>query len=166
MAARVWFVYRLMDHEEIIYIGKGFGNRHRVSARERGGVPEIIETFVNEKKALDAEKEYIAKHRPPLNKTNGGEGATRASTVRKMAYERREEKRLEHKAKVTCYAEADKGILLSLFAGLCYCRLDKNKERFVSYLGRLKSFPIPTHPIAKRIWDVCQEIPFSCAETI
>jgi hypothetical protein len=155
-----------MDHEEIIYIGKGFGNRHKVSAKKRGGIPEIIETFVNEKKALEAEKQYIAKYNPPLNKTKGGEGMSRILTRRRLANEAAEEKRLETKFKTDCYKEADKGSLLALFAGLCYCRSDKNKEKFITYLKRLKAFPIPEHPIARMIWDSAQRIPFSCIETI
>jgi len=73
MSAR-WYVYRVNIGAELVYIGKGCGDRYIGSAKRIGGIAGILEWFRDERKALLREIDLIAKYRPRLNKTAGGEG--------------------------------------------------------------------------------------------
>lgn len=72
-----WYVYAVFDAGQLLYIGKGAGNRYLVSAGRVGGVAGILEHFSTETKALKRERQLIAQFSPPLNKTKGGEGRSR-----------------------------------------------------------------------------------------
>jgi hypothetical protein len=79
MAARRWYVYKILVDGSLAYIGKGCGKRAAVSAKRLRGTPEIIRTYAREWAALRLEKRLIAELSPPLNKTSGGEGKSKKS---------------------------------------------------------------------------------------
>lgn len=71
-----FFVYVITSGETPLYVGKGCGNRHKVSARKFGGQPRILEMCGTDQEAFDREKHWIAELRPSENKTAGGNGNT------------------------------------------------------------------------------------------
>lgn len=81
MAAR-FYVYQITDGDEIVYIGKGSGNRIKVQERAFRGTGSILERFESEAAAYSAERKFIASRRPSLNRHPGGNGS-RARLTRK-----------------------------------------------------------------------------------
>lgn len=125
MAARLnkWFVYHVVVDGVVIYVGKGCGRRHRVSAARLGGIPEIVQRFKSESDALRYEKRLIAEYKPQMNKTIGGEGRSkkRASRdtsgywLRKWADE--------------AYERAKSGKLLDLLFAAAYRKCELNQAK-------------------------------------
>jgi hypothetical protein len=78
-----FYVYDVLGSDgEVIYVGKGSGNRHKVSCRVRGGIEtRIIERFSSESAAYAFEVKRIAEMKPRLNVSVGGNGC-RASLKR------------------------------------------------------------------------------------
>jgi hypothetical protein len=82
MAARQlpqFYVYGFEDDGGFVYIGKGCKKRLRAQQRKFARLEplakgRVLDWFLTERAALAAEKEYIEKHRPRLNKTAGGNG--------------------------------------------------------------------------------------------
>lgn len=77
-----FYVYRILgEMGETVYIGKGCGRRLHNQKRRFKADGEIMERFSTDKKAFKRERELIAEHNPPLNKSSGGNGATRGMKV-------------------------------------------------------------------------------------
>lgn len=100
MSAR-WYVYRVQIGSELVYIGKGTGIRYLLSARRLNGIAGILEFFDRERAALKREKELIAKLKPPLNRTAGGEGKSRIRRPSDAAIEHRWEREIYERAVTT-----------------------------------------------------------------
>lgn len=81
MKAWRFYVYRIMDGDDVAYIGKGSGARLRVQRQRFGLGGEEIARFKREKDAYEFERACIAEYAPPLNKHPGGNGS-RASKIR------------------------------------------------------------------------------------
>lgn len=65
-----FYVYSIHDDEgRLLYIGKGSGNRHLVSAKKIGGKSRIRAEFAKEGKALAFEARLIRRFNPPANTT-------------------------------------------------------------------------------------------------
>jgi hypothetical protein len=80
MAARMsakFYVYEILsDAGDIIYVGKGSGNRINVSKRHQAGFEaREVARFFNELDAYDFEVKHIAETNPQNNKHAGGNGS-------------------------------------------------------------------------------------------
>ena len=62
-----WYVYKLFDGDDVVYVGKGCGNRLRVSKKERGFNGHEVARFKSEADALEYEKGEIVSLKPRLN---------------------------------------------------------------------------------------------------
>lgn len=74
-----FYVYRFDDDQGCAYIGKGSRSRFKAQQRrftrlEPLATGKIVDWFLTEQAALSAEKDYIARWSPRLNKTAGGNG--------------------------------------------------------------------------------------------
>lgn len=65
-----WYVYKLFDGEEVVYVGKGCGDRLRVSSRVRGYLGNEVARFKDEADALAHERQEILSIKPRLNCTH------------------------------------------------------------------------------------------------
>jgi hypothetical protein len=72
---RRFYVYHIMDGQDVVYVGKGSGRRSQVQARKFGLPCVIVERFHSESKAYAKEVEMISSIRPKLNKHVGGNGS-------------------------------------------------------------------------------------------
>lgn len=88
--ARPWrfYVYDVFDERgRVIYVGKGSGDRARVSLRERDGTSVAINAFFRrEADAYAYEIHRIEEIEPSLNRHCGGNGS-KAEPERKQAWE-------------------------------------------------------------------------------
>lgn len=76
--AEIFYVYRILgEMGETVYIGKGCGRRLHNQKRRFMSDGEIMERLSTDKQAFRRERELIAQYNPPLNKSTGGNGATR-----------------------------------------------------------------------------------------
>lgn len=83
------YVYAIRDGESVLYVGKGSGHRLATQCRAFGFGGDILEECRNDTLAFQAERKWIAKLRPTLNRCSGGNGNRRkASNERKSAWER------------------------------------------------------------------------------
>lgn len=74
-ATKAFYVYVVKDENDTpLYVGKGSGCRHKVSAREHGGVSSIIEEMQCEDAAFKRERHWISELMPVNNKCLGGNG--------------------------------------------------------------------------------------------
>lgn len=69
-----FYVYKIDDENDCLYIGKGTNRRHIVSSRRFNNEAVIIAYFRKESYAYDFEREMIAEHKPIMNKCLGGNG--------------------------------------------------------------------------------------------
>jgi len=69
-----FYVYRIFDRHETVYIGKGSGRRLQCQKSKFGLPGEILEEFTSEQSAFDRERHWIAELRPTENKCPGGYG--------------------------------------------------------------------------------------------
>jgi hypothetical protein len=70
----MFYTYRIFnEYGDTLYIGKGSGYRLKNQIKRFGFFGEVLKTFDSEAKCLRDEIRLIAKHKPPLNKTRGGE---------------------------------------------------------------------------------------------
>lgn len=69
-----FFVYAVMDGATPLYVGKGCGRRHLISAKKHGGTAKIIERFDCEDAAFARERHWIAELMPQNNISPGGNG--------------------------------------------------------------------------------------------
>ncbi len=74
MAAR-FYVYRIFDGFETVYVGKGSGRRLNSQKSKFGMLGEIIAWFKREGDAYAFEIKMIAELRPTANKHPGGNGS-------------------------------------------------------------------------------------------
>jgi hypothetical protein len=90
MPRKGWYVYAVRnEHGDMLYIGKGCQDRYLASARRLGGYAEVLELFNGEVAAFKAERKLIAKYRPSMNKTAGGDGGrSRRRIVREPSWVR------------------------------------------------------------------------------
>jgi hypothetical protein len=77
-----FYVYRILgEMGETVYIGKGSGRRLYNQKRRFMSDGEVMERYSTDKRAFRRERELIAEFNPPLNKSPGGNGATRGLSV-------------------------------------------------------------------------------------
>lgn len=77
----IFYVYRIFGAGgETIYIGKGSGRRLQQQKRRFGADGEIMQRLKTENAAYRYEREMIAKFKPPLNKSTGGNGSRYGKT--------------------------------------------------------------------------------------
>lgn len=77
-----FYVYRILGEKgETVYIGKGCGRRLHNQKRRFMADGEVMEWCSTDKQAFKRERELIAEYQPPLNKSPGGNGATRGMKV-------------------------------------------------------------------------------------
>jgi len=77
-----FYVYALYGEDgAAAYVGKGSGHRLTQQRRRRGLPGREIVRFKREVDAYAFEREYIAEHKPALNRSPGGEGSWSALTV-------------------------------------------------------------------------------------
>ncbi len=115
-----WYVYALIRDGIIVqYIGKGSGRRHKVSARRHGGECKILAEFDSERSALKYEREMIAKHKPELNKTKGGEGRSRIR--------RKSDAAIEAKWRSEAYANENSGFWVDKLIAQCFRKCEQNE---------------------------------------
>jgi len=75
-----FYVYRILgEMGETVYIGKGYGRRLHNQKRRFMSDGEVIEWCSTDKQAFRRERELIAEHNPPLNKSRGGNGSVRGT---------------------------------------------------------------------------------------
>ena len=77
MAARTFgrfYIYCFLDGHEIVYVGKGSGNRAKQQAKRFQCEHKILEWLDEEAKAYEREKYWIARLQPTTNKNAGGAG--------------------------------------------------------------------------------------------
>lgn len=78
----MYYTYRIFnEYGDTLYIGKGSGYRLRKQVRRFGFYGEILNHYSDEAACLRAEIRLIAKHKPPLNKSKGGEAGGHGATV-------------------------------------------------------------------------------------
>lgn len=71
-----FYVYRIYnDAGDLLYIGKGSGNRLRRQTTKFCAKGEILEYHKSEKAAYRRERELIAEFKPFLNRHSGGNGS-------------------------------------------------------------------------------------------
>jgi hypothetical protein len=70
-----FYVYRIFDGEQTLYVGKGFGRRLHNQKRRFGHDGEILQEFRCEARAYQRERELIAELKPTLNCNGGGGGS-------------------------------------------------------------------------------------------
>lgn len=79
MGQAIWrfYVYEVLGAlGEVLYVGKGSGNRKTVSLRQRSGsAVQEVARFKREFDAYFYERQRIAESRPALNKSPGGNGS-------------------------------------------------------------------------------------------
>lgn len=79
---RSFYVYRILgEMGETVYIGKGCGRRLHNQKRRFMSDGEVLEWCSTDKQAFKRERALIAQYNPPLNKSTGGNGATRGMKV-------------------------------------------------------------------------------------
>lgn len=77
-----FYVYRILgEMGETVYIGKGCGRRLHNQKRRFMSDGEVMEWCSTDKQAFRRERDLIAQHNPPLNKSTGGNGATRGLKI-------------------------------------------------------------------------------------
>jgi hypothetical protein len=83
-----FYVYRIFDGEQTIYVGKGSGGRFNAQKRNFNLDGEILEHCATEQEALQFEMAWITRLKPTANKTAGGDGllATRPPGVSPERY--------------------------------------------------------------------------------
>jgi hypothetical protein len=69
-----FYVYRIFDGEQTLYVGKGFGRRLQNQRRRFGHEGEVLQEFRCEARAYQRERELIAELKPTLNCNGGGGG--------------------------------------------------------------------------------------------
>jgi hypothetical protein len=113
-------------------VGKGSGNRYRVSGVRIGGIAGITEFFPKESQALAKERQLIARYQPEFNKTSGGEGKSKKRYPSPEVLQRRkkrQEERIAAKWAEDAYERADKtGYALDLLAAAAYARCELNQR--------------------------------------
>lgn len=131
-AAGKWFVYRVNVDGKLAYIGKGCGRRWLVSAKRIGGIAGVIRFFRKETDAIKQERLLIALHKPPANKTAGGEGRSKYRADRDSMIERAWIK--------DAYAKEDSGWWLDRLAAICFrkCEGHAPSNGEAKWLNRLK----------------------------
>lgn len=72
--SKAFYVYRIFDLTETVYIGKGSGRRFQAQKRKFARDGEIMAYFDKEFQAFAYEIEMIAKFKPSQNKHKGGIG--------------------------------------------------------------------------------------------
>jgi hypothetical protein len=77
-----FYVYRILgEMGETVYIGKGCGRRLHNQKRRFMSGGEVLELCSTDKQAFRRERDLIVQYNPPLNKSTGGNGATRGMKV-------------------------------------------------------------------------------------
>jgi hypothetical protein len=95
-AARVCYVYAIMQGDIVAYVGKGAGRRGQQSARRVGGALKIIKDGLTDDEAFLLERQMIAELAPTENVSAGGNGGrVRRKVVRKPKSVREFERELE-----------------------------------------------------------------------
>lgn len=74
MAVRRFYVYRIYDGHETVYVGKGSGRRLKQQARKFRLPAEIVEECKSEDHAFKREIHWTETLRPTLNSHRGGAG--------------------------------------------------------------------------------------------
>lgn len=72
---RRFYVYALLQDGVAQYIGKGSGRRILVQERKFNLAGVILRWFSSESASYKFERAAIKEHRPPLNKSPGGDGS-------------------------------------------------------------------------------------------
>lgn len=119
-----FYVYKFMDGETCLYVGKGTGRRLKAQERRFGRPGEIVRWFVSQKAAFNYEARLIQKLKPTENKVAGGGGAI----ARRAKFYRRTPEEME----------IDR-IGTRLYAGRVLLRFDLSKFLSVDEISRLKS---------------------------
>ena len=78
-----FYLYRIFDGEQTLYIGKGSGSRLARQKRRFQVAGEIIARFADEDEAYAEERRLISLHKPPFNKHPGGMGGRYGAQTRK-----------------------------------------------------------------------------------
>lgn len=70
-----FYVYQFSDEDGVVYIGKGSGRRINAQFRKFNCAGKVLEYFLSEEAAYEAERRYIAEIKPRLNIHPGGNGS-------------------------------------------------------------------------------------------
>lgn len=98
-----FYVYALMDGEQVAYVGKGSSSRLQNQRRAFGLVGHELARFKHERDAYTYERRFIADLKPTLNKCAGGNGSW-ASWEKPMDAATR----ATHRASEALHAEIDR----------------------------------------------------------
>lgn len=81
-----FYVYALMHQDQVLYVGKGSGQRLRHQQRAFGLLGTILSRYSREGAAYRAEVKAISKFQPRLNRHPGGAGNWSTPKRRKRVF--------------------------------------------------------------------------------
>ncbi len=74
MSSVDFYVYRIFDGHQTVYVGKGSGRRLDCQIKKFGMPGEVVETCTSDDHAFERERHWISVFKPTENRLPGGNG--------------------------------------------------------------------------------------------